>query len=238
MSFVEERYTSDWYFSNNENWHEEDAAFKANEVIKILTKNKINPLSIADVGCGTGEVLNLLSQDSYFSDNTFFEGYEIAHIAYERAKMKQSKQLLFYNTQMPAFKQYDLILLLDVIEHIPDYWSLLNELKQSSSYLLLHIPLDLSLYSLYKEPLLIEQLQTVGHIHFFTKKLVQENLALCGLKIIDYHYTPPSDMLQPNQKLKLKIKNKLKKMAFQLNNDWAVKWLGGYSMMVLCQKIN
>jgi len=48
------------YLENNPTWHIEDSPWKAKQIFKMLNKNSINPKSIAEIGCGAGEILNQL----------------------------------------------------------------------------------------------------------------------------------------------------------------------------------
>ncbi len=50
------------YLNNNPTWHEEDSPWKAKQVVKMLSRNKLDINSIVEVGCGVGEILNQLYQ--------------------------------------------------------------------------------------------------------------------------------------------------------------------------------
>src|SRR3974390_3184813 len=52
-----ESYKSGDYLANNPTWDEEDSAWKAGQVLKMLDRNHLAPKSIVDVGCGAGGIL-------------------------------------------------------------------------------------------------------------------------------------------------------------------------------------
>lgn len=61
VSEADKIYTDGTYFEKNPTWHIEDSAWKANQIQKILSQNKIKPKSICEIGCGAGEILKQLS---------------------------------------------------------------------------------------------------------------------------------------------------------------------------------
>ena len=68
-------YTEGEYLENNPTWHEEDSSWKVDNIVKILQHNNLQPQSICEVGCGAGEILNLLYQ--VLPAQTTFSGFEI-----------------------------------------------------------------------------------------------------------------------------------------------------------------
>ena len=57
---IEKRYFDGTYLKHNPSWDSEDAAWKAALVTKVLTAHNIQPRSICELGCGTGDVLRTL----------------------------------------------------------------------------------------------------------------------------------------------------------------------------------
>ena len=58
-----EIYLDGTYLDKNPGWHEEDSAWKAEKILKILKRNKLKPSSICEVGCGAGEILSCLQRE-------------------------------------------------------------------------------------------------------------------------------------------------------------------------------
>lgn len=50
-------YDDGTYLTNNPTWHEEDSAWKSQQIMKIIDKNTLSFNTICEVGCGAGEIL-------------------------------------------------------------------------------------------------------------------------------------------------------------------------------------
>ena len=81
------------YLKNNPTWHIEDSPWKASQVNKMLGRNPIDPRSIAEIGCGAGEILHQL----YFSmpQDRIFTGYDISADAINFARQREKDRLKF-----------------------------------------------------------------------------------------------------------------------------------------------
>jgi trans-aconitate methyltransferase len=73
---VSDIYTDGKYLEHNPLWHTERSPWKAEKIFSILSRNKIEFTTVADVGCGAGEVVKQL-QEKFPPDKTF-SGYEIS----------------------------------------------------------------------------------------------------------------------------------------------------------------
>ena len=227
----EEIYTKGIYLENNPAWHAEDAPWKATYISSILKKNSLVPSSICEVGCGSGEILiNLLSQ---FREAQYF-GYEISPQAFEICKTKATRQIKFFLADLTQDSSvfFDVLLAIDVFEHVEDYIGFLRTLKNKSKYQVFHIPLDMSVSSVLRESPILEARTQVGHLHYFSEKTAIATLQDCGYQIIDYFYTAGSTNVK-EKSFKTKLANVVRKTLYSLNADWTVRTLGGYSLMVL-----
>ena len=74
---MEDIYRSGKYLEAQKTWHAEDSPWKAGQIKKILDKNKIQPKSIAEIGCGAGSILDELSKLSDLH-GIHFEGFDIS----------------------------------------------------------------------------------------------------------------------------------------------------------------
>lgn len=230
---MSELYVSGKYQSNNPNWHEEDASFKASKIQQLLKPHNLKLNSIAEVGCGSGEILVELQKN--LPKDIQFSGYEISPQAYEISKRKSNEQLRFFHEDITKKENIaiDLLLVIDVIEHIEDYFSFMRGIKEKSKYFIFHIPLDMCLWTLFREEMLIESKERVGHIHLFTEKFIKSVLEDIGFKIIESNYTEP---LYHNPTGKEKIINLLRKIFFKINKRFATKTIGGYSLLILAER--
>ena len=227
-------YQDGTYLEKNSTWHEEDSPLKAKWINKIIKINHLSPSTICEIGCGSGEILNQVSQ--MYDDNIKFYGYEISPQAFEICKKKTKKNLIFNFSDVlkETDKYFDIAMIVDVIEHIEDYFNFLRKVKEKADYKIFHVPLDSSILNLFRVSPIIEKRKKVGHIHYFTKETVLETLRDTGYTIIDYFYTSGSIDL-PNQSWKSKLLKVPRKILFFLNKDFAVRVLGGYSLMILAK---
>ncbi|WP_374567661.1 class I SAM-dependent methyltransferase [Nitrosomonas sp.] len=227
-------YDDGTYHENNPTWHEEDSPWKAKQIIKIIEKNRLNPQKICEVGCGAGEILNQLSL--YFGTDKEFFGYEVSPQAYQLCLTKAKPNLTFQlsNLLSEDTEFFDIVLAIDVFEHIEDYFTFLRKLKNKAQYKIFHIPLDLSVQSVLRCSPILKLRRSVGHIHYFTKETALETLNDTGYKVIDYFYTGNTIDL-PNRGWKASLMKIPRKLAFSINNDLAVRVLGGYSLLVLAE---
>ena len=146
------------------------------------------PKTICDVGCGAGEVLRLVQEG--MDDRCTFWGYEISPQAFELCQRRANARLHFKlaDIRQERDAHFDLIMVMDVVEHLEDYFSLLREMGPKSEYKIIHIPLDVSVRTV-----LLGQLSkfraAYGHVHYFTKDVAIQMLKDVGYEVIDYLYT-------------------------------------------------
>jgi len=231
---IREIYLSGAYKNNNPSWHEEDSQWKATQINNLIRRNKISPRTICEIGCGSGEILSVLSRD-YFRNSDFI-GYEISPQAYEMCLPKQKERLIFEYGDLLKEKNiyYDIVMAIDVFEHVEDYYNFLRDLRRFAEYKIFHIPLDLSVQAIFRSSPIMRARMRLGHIHYFTKETALSSLNDAGYSIVDFFYTRGGVDI-PTKSLKRKILKIPRKIAFSINKDIAVRVLGGYSLMVLAK---
>lgn len=225
-------YTSDLYLKNNPSWHEEDAPKKAAIIEQLIKRNKIEIGSFCEVGCGSGEILVTLSKK--FKEATF-HGYDISENAIKIAKPKENSNIKFECKDISKNKidlKHDLLLIIDVIEHIENYFAFLRDVRYLSKHTIFHIPLDMALWTLFREKMLIESKSRVGHIHNFTEDFILEILQDNGYKIVDKIYTEP---MYNKTTLKQNVVELIRKILFRISKRLCSKTMGGISIMVLAE---
>ena len=228
---LEEVYISGEYLKENPTWHIEDSPWKARQVVRMLARSGIAPQTVGEVGCGAGEVLRQLQ--SSMDPACSFWGYEISPQAFALADSRANGHLHFkladLRQEQDAF--FDLLLMIDVLEHVEDCYGFLRDLQPRGKYKIMHLPLELSALSLLRNGVL--DVRRTFDYHFFTKDLALEMLKDVGYEVLDYFYTPRAVELasSPGKKL-LKAPRKL---FFPIHQDLAVRVLGGYSLLVLAK---
>lgn len=227
-------YKDGTYLDNNPTWHEQDSSWKAKQVARILKGNNINPLTVCEVGCGAGEILNCLVVD--YGVNVVFSGYEISPQAFERCKRKEKPNLHFFLQDLLAEKEayFDVVMAMDVFEHVEDYFGFLRKLREKGKYKIFHIPLDLSVQSVLRSSPILKSRARIGHIHYFTKETALATLKDTGYDVIDSFYTRGS-LEVPNRGLKANLLRLPRKLLFSIHQDLTVRILGGFSLLVLAK---
>ncbi|MCW3089746.1 MAG: hypothetical protein JWP81_815 [Ferruginibacter sp.] len=228
-----EFYTNGMYLQNNPTWDFEDAKIKAPIINAIIKKNNLQPSEVIEVGCGAGG--NIFELSKLNAAIKLLKGFDISPQAIAMAKKFENERLQFYceDYLIENTDTTHLLLLIDVLEHIEDYIGFLQKLKSRSSYFVFHIPLDLCCRTVLKPHVLYQQRQSVGHIHYFSREIIEWSLKDAGYEIIDEVYTKPVVDIEPAKSLKRYIKKALRNFSFSINPDWSAKIWGGYSIMFL-----
>jgi SAM-dependent methyltransferase len=228
----EDFYTGGAYLERNPTWHVEDSAWKVRHVRSMLTRHDLRPRTVCEVGCGAGEILRLLREELPAASE--FVGYEVSPQAYELAVTRQTDRLRFELADLTTLEgvHFDLILIMDVIEHLEDYHSFLRALKDKAEHLLLHIPLDLSSLSVARPHVLKESHDALGHIHFFIVDTALQALEDSGWQVVDWFYTYSGET-RPDSRAKGRLLHLSRTGLGRINTHLAVRLLGGHSLMAL-----
>jgi SAM-dependent methyltransferase len=226
-------YTDGRYLAINPLWHAYESPFKVTHILQMLRKNRLQPKTICEVGCGAGEVLKLLQER--MGGACRFWGYDISPQALAMCESKANKKLQFKLADISREDDsyFDLLLVLDVIEHVEDYLGFLGGIRPKSDLKIFHFPLDLSVQALVRQRGLLNRRELYRHLHYFTKETALETLKDTGYDVIDYCYTPRCIEMANEVATKLAILPR--KLWFALNQDLAVRVLGGYSLLVLAR---
>ncbi len=234
MDLNSDLYLNGQYLQNNPTWDVEDSPWKAQVIHGLLKKNNIRVKDVVEIGCGAGGILEQLAllEPSVAQ----FRGYDISPQAIELAKKKETERIRFYQQDFLAGNEKgELLLLIDVLEHIADYYGFLEKLRTKGKQFVFHIPLDASCRTLLKPWTIKQQRDAVGHLHYFSEEMVLWFLKDTRFEIIDWMYTKPVPDTQPSRSFIQGIKKNLRNISFSLNKPLSVKLWGGYSMMILAQ---
>ena len=129
---------------------------------------------------------------------------------------------------------YDLLLVIDVIEHVEDYFGFLRVVRGKAEHKLFHIPLDICVQRVLLCAPILRRRRELGHIHYFTKETALATLHDTGYEIVDYFYTGGS-LERPTSSILYSLGKWPLRLASILNKDLAVRILGGHSLMVLAK---
>jgi SAM-dependent methyltransferase len=232
-STVSSMYTDGTYLEKNPLWHIDESPFKVNQILRMLRKNRLNPRTICDVGCGAGEVLKLLQEK--LDDGCSFCGYDVSQQALQMCTSRENDKLRFRLGDIAREEgaSFDLMLVLDVFEHVKDYFGFLDGIRAKSDFKMFHIPLDLSVQAVLRRKGLLRRRELYGHIQYFTQETALETLRDVGYEVIDYFYTPRCIDLAKETVQKIALWPR--RMCFAMHQDLTVRILGGYSLLVLAR---
>lgn len=229
-----EIYSNGTYLAQNPLWHEEDAPWKANHIHTMLKMHALTPQRVAEVGCGSGRIL--LELQRKLDASVRFDGYDISSNGIALAAAHANERLHFHHKDLLEAIDifYDLLLVIDVFEHVEDYMGFLRGIRERANHLIFHIPLDLSAFSVIRSKGLITTRQKVGHLHYFTEETALATLRDTGYEVIDYFLTARSiERRVPGAKSALAwLPRKILSLG---SKSLASKLLGGYSLLVLAR---
>ena len=230
---ITSRYNDGDYLSKNSDWHVEDSPWKAQQIDKIINRNKLNPTTICEVGCGAGEILRQLSLKPRYSE-VDFTGYEISDDAFDLCLSRSTERLTYLKKDLlEDEKQYDITLCIDVFEHVENYMGFVRGLREKAEFKIFHIPLDLSVSALLRG-MLINARNSVGHLHYFTPDTAIATLVDCGYEIVDTMYTPSFADL-PSKNWRGKLIKFPRHALYKTSPKLLATLIGGVSLMVLAK---
>ena len=229
-----ERYRGDRYANTNPTWDIEDSPWKVEQVLRMMRAHNLAPASIAEVGCGAGAVLAGMRR--VFPEAKLY-GFDIAPGAAHLWARQADAGIEF--TLGDFFEQsrrpYELLLVLDVIEHLANPFDFLSRLGGYAQGYIFHFPLDLSALSVLREKPLFHVRNKVGHLHYYTKGLALALLEECGYEINDWFYTGAA-FSAPQRRWLTRLASLPRRLAYAVGKDFGVRLLGGETLMVLAQR--
>jgi SAM-dependent methyltransferase len=231
---MENIYTNQEYLKKNPTWHDEDSPWKASQIMELLTRNKIKFQKVAEIGCGAGGVIKAVS--SQFGDGLQFKGFDISPEAIHMAEKHRQPGLSFYCEDLLLSSEYhDLLLIIDVIEHIPDYLGFTAKCQTKARYKIYHIPLDIHVSSVLRARFVVGR-RTVGHLHYFSAESALDTISDTGHKVIDYMYTDGGVALAKlHPSFRRTLANLPRKFFGLFSKKLSARWFGGYSLLVLAE---
>lgn len=197
-------YTTDEYITKNPTLHEEDSPWKIEKLLPLIDKfmksNTKNTINLLDVGGGAGVILNALS--SYITQN-----YQVKVNKYIldlspkmlQAQASRNPDIIkalpedIRKTSLPN-KHFDLTLLVDVLEHVPNPEEALKELQRISNYVIFKVPLeDYFVFNianfLTKGATKQQQINNYGHINVYSTRKIKKTIKKNNGTIIIHEYT-------------------------------------------------
>lgn len=225
-------YVDGSYRQNNPDWHAVDSGWKADRIASILVKNSVEFGSCVEVGCGAGQILARLAQQ--FPGKSF-SGYDISPDAANLWSSLPRGPVSYHCTDFTGSTETaDLLLLIDVFEHVEDYLGFLRKLASRARWFVFHIPLDMHISGLLRDRQLNAR-QQVGHLHYFSRATAMATLEDTGYRIVDRQFTNVSQETIEGHRALTMFANIVRRGVQAISPDMAAKLLGGYSLLVLAR---
>lgn len=177
-------YTTDEYLAMNSSLHEEDSSWKIEKILPLVDKfvlqvNKTE-INMLDVGGGAGLILKAVAEyieerykikvNKYFLDLSpgMLNVQKQNNVDFVEAFNETISQTSISN------KKIDLVLMIDILEHVPDDIAALKELARISNYVIFKVPLENSLLGEFQKILKgnvdMKKLseEKYGHVNFYS----------------------------------------------------------------------
>ena len=230
---MKQNYNNGKYLKQNSTWHEEYSPYKAKFCFDILENNKIKFSEVVDVGCGAGLVTELFLESYPLAKIT---GYDFSHNASRRwLSRKINSNFQLKNNNYNRDDTNDLILCLDVFEHVEDYMGFLKNLSNKSKFYVFNIPLDMNAMKIIFG--LKYAREEVEHLHYFNKYTALETFKDTGYEIIDFKLSIAFLKIPPRNIRQLLILP-FRILTLIFGSKFAALIFGGISLVVLVKGNN
>ena len=219
-------YVSGEYLKNNEDWHASRAGWKAGHVIRGLEAVGVKPATLCDIGCGTALTLNAVASHFGLSHAVGFEPSSDAPVHPETQAIVERRQMGVEATS----DHFDVALMLDVFEHVEDYYGFIRSSGRVADHVVFHIPLDANLVTLVKSGFMGPR-DRIGHLHYYTPETALATLRDCGFKVLHWHFTKAGwdgPDRNPNSPLNL-----VRRLLFALSPKLQQRLTGGLALLAV-----
>ncbi len=233
-------YKDGTYLKNNPTWHAEDASWKLGKLQQVLKRAKLTDAfkTVCDMGCGSGELIKLWAAEQ---PQMRFTGYDISRQAYELCLQHKPENVSFCCEENKPAGPFDLALGIDVMEHVVEDEAWLEEVTHLAPTIVLHVPLQLSLFAVLHPEFLANEFHLVGHVHAYTMPFLKRLLKRHNLEILAVSYDNKY-MEKPTytpKNVKQKIDWFVRKVMYKFfPSSLAAIIDGGYSAMIVCRRKN
>jgi len=212
-------------------WHLEDSPFKAQQIARMLARHpEVQPNSICEIGCGAGGIL--VELEKLLPRHVAFTGYDISPQAYAISKAFSSARRSYVLGDAftdPSF--FDMVLVMDVVEHVEDCFSFLRQSKQKGQWKLYHIPLETHVSATLRG---VNAWDSVGHLHLFTIETALKAMARTGHRVVDWVLTDGA-FINKKKATRTRLANLVRLPLARFSAKAVARLIGGYSILILAE---
>ena len=219
------------YAKLNPTYHEEDAPRKIQDVINSYSGH---PKSILDLGCGSGQLSELI-YNSY--NPSKYTAIDISQTAIDIAKDNGSKKINWIVGDVFDFKikeKYDLVYIGDLVEHVDSDINFLNKVKVYGKNILIRIPLErvaindiLRILKITDEYKRFEH--QFGHVHHYSVYDFEKLLKRCNLKVVNRTINP----LSKRSKKYMELIRQISLIFWKISPSRVANLFGGFAMYLV-----
>jgi ubiquinone/menaquinone biosynthesis C-methylase UbiE len=168
----------DNYYDDASEWRWVGALAKADNIINL--SRDLPHAKILEIGAGDGAILKRLSEMNFGNE---YYALEISSSAIKAMKNRSIKGLMdcqiFDGSLLPyENKQFDLVVLSHVIEHLEHPRQLIYEAARVGSYIFVEVPLEDTIH------LTENSNNKIGHINFYSPATIRCLLESCHLQVV------------------------------------------------------
>jgi len=160
--------------------------WKAEQLVKTIPDN-LRCENILEIGCAMGILQNIISNKLSINKSVGLdiseENIKVAQELYPESTFFQGT-LEEFTGKIPKnfpFERFDLVLLSDIIEHIPDDAGFLENVKKISSYVIINLPLEKSFRNRNRQ---YGENDHSGHLRWYDRKMAENLIKKTGFEII------------------------------------------------------
>lgn len=173
-------YSDGTYTKLNPTLHAEDSAYKMSYIAKLLGKVQWNhpEVKILDIGGGAGELGRLVCD--WFIANGYTVCASVLDVAEEMISIQKQNNPYIKNSYIGDIEtlgeeQFDLVLMVDVIEHIQNCEQVADKLNNYTTHIIYNIPTEINLVDTLRNIAMRKryyplQTESLGHVHFFSAR--------------------------------------------------------------------
>jgi SAM-dependent methyltransferase len=244
-STIEQFYANDEYVRRNPSLHKRDSPWKIEKVMPLIMLfaklNKSKSVKLLDVGGGAGIILKAIGEKLKrdYGVNVLKYAMDLSPLMLTHQKRNNPDLQATFNVDLCKNRLdnnfADLVLMIDVVEHIPDSDKALNEVGRIGKFVIFNIPLEKNViefvwnvmsYGTFRR----SRISSIGHIHTYTYSSALKQIKnRCG-DIVNYYLTDPKPW--PFD-FKNRIRDYLVARAFKLSPRISSLLFGASSLMVL-----
>jgi SAM-dependent methyltransferase len=165
-------------------WRALGAASKAAHAVELLRRAGERPVTLVEIGCGDGALLEALARAGVASS---YDGFELsapaAAIAAGRGIPGARRIEPYDGARVPvADGAYDLAVVSHVLEHVPDPAALLAEAARVARAVVVEVPLEANRSA--RRPAKVAEARAIGHIQSFARADIARLAAGAGLRVV------------------------------------------------------